>query len=93
MEARRRILLSLSISVCLAVSILSFTGCSKANQENYNRLKVGMSYDEVVAILGQADECGSAVSLKNCTWGSEKKSVNIQFAGDKVVFFSGKGLK
>jgi hypothetical protein len=93
MDARRRTFLSLSMSICLAVSFLTFTGCSKVNQENYNRLKVGMSYDEVVAILGQADECSSAVSLKNCTWGSEKKGVNIQFAGDKVVFFSGKGLK
>jgi hypothetical protein len=77
---------------CLLLLILSFTACSKVNQDNYNRLKVGMTYQEVVGIIGQPDECSSAVALKNCTWGSEKKGINIQFAGEKAVFFSGKGL-
>jgi Domain of Unknown Function with PDB structure (DUF3862) len=68
-------------------------GCSKLSQENYNRLKIGMSYDDVVAVLGEPGECNSAVGFKNCRWGDEKKYINIQFAGQKVVFYSGEGLK
>lgn len=72
--------------------LLMTTGCSKITQENYSKLKVGQDFDEVVAILGKADECGGAMGIKNCRWGDDKKQISVKFAGNKAVIFSAKGL-
>ena len=76
----------------LAVSFLLVIGCSKLTTENYDQLKIGMPYAEVIAILGKADECEGALGIKNCMWGNEKKYIHVSFAGDTVLMFSGKGL-
>jgi len=52
-----------------------------------------MNYDEVISLLGKADECGGAIGIKNCTWGDEEKYIKVSFAGDKVVVFFGHGLQ
>lgn len=79
------------------IALLSFcvllVACSKVNQENYARLKAGMSKAEVEALIGAPKECSGAVGLTSCTWGDEKASISVQYAGDKVVLFSGNGLK
>jgi hypothetical protein len=49
-------------------------------------------YDEVVKILGEADACDGALGIKNCTWGNDKKHINVNFAGNKVLMYSAKGL-
>lgn len=67
-------------------------GCGKLTKENYNLLKAGMDYYEVVEIFGEADACSMAVGLKNCKWRDDDKYINIKFVGDKVVLFSGYGL-
>lgn len=72
--------------------LLLTTGCSKITQENYGKLKVGQDYDEVVAILGKADECNGAMGLKDCRWGDDEKLISVKFAGNKVAIFSEKGL-
>lgn len=72
--------------------LLLVTGCSKITTENYDQLRVGMDYNEVISFLGKADECDGAIGLKNCKWGDDKKYINVSFAGDKVVVFSGHGL-
>ena len=36
------------------------TGCSKVTLENYEKLKAGMSYEEVMGVIGAADECSEA---------------------------------
>jgi len=71
---------------------LFFIGCSKITTENYNQLKIGMSYDEVVSLLGKSDECDGAIGLKNCIWGNEGKYIQVSFAGDQVVVYSAHGL-
>lgn len=76
----------------LSASLLLAISCSKLTTENYDRLEIGMDYDEVVAIFGEADECGGAMGIKSCTWGDDKKYVVVNFAGDKVIMFSGQGL-
>jgi hypothetical protein len=90
----RLLVLKMVLAGWLLICGLFVAGCSsKVSQENYNRLKAGMSYDDVVAVLGEPGKCTSAIGLKNCKWGDEKKYINIQFAGQKVVFYSGEGLK
>lgn len=45
------------IALVLAAVALTAAGCSKLTPENYAKLKVGMSYNEVTAILGGPSSC------------------------------------
>ena len=84
-----------TIKVLLTVMIfvsLSISACSKITQENYEKIKLGMAYEEVVDILGKAQECSSSLGMTNCRWESNGKYIKIQFIADKVVLFSAKGL-
>ena len=79
------------LCVIIACGLLA-SSCSNLTQENYDKIRVGMSYAETVTLLGKDHRCDSALGLKNCAWGGEDKYVRIQFLGDKVVLFTGKGL-
>jgi len=79
------------ITIIIFVSLF-ILACSKVTQENYEKIKLGMSYEEVVDILGKAQECSSSIGMTNCRWESNKKYIKVQFIADKVVFFSAKGL-
>ncbi|MFC1515281.1 DUF3862 domain-containing protein [Thermodesulfobacteriota bacterium] len=68
------------------------TGCSKVTIENYEKLKVGMSYEEVIAVIGAADECSEKMGTKSCTWGSAEKVIKVKFVADNAVYFSKKGI-
>ncbi len=67
--------------------------CSKVNQENYSKLEAGMAKSDVESLLGSPAECSGAAGLTSCSWGDEKASISVQFAGEKVMMFSGSGLK
>jgi hypothetical protein len=84
------------VKTVLLLSICGFlllaVGCSKVTKENYDKLKVGQDYDEVVQILGKADECSATLGIKNCRWGDDAKHIAVKFAGNKAIFFSSQGL-
>ena len=86
--SRSKTLIIASIVVILWLTI----GCSKRNKSNYDRLKIGMAYDDVVKMLGKADTCNSTIGIMNCKWGDDKKNITIKFAGNKVIIFSSHGL-
>lgn len=92
MDARFRGRVNRIAVVLLAVFIWGAAGCSKLNQDNYDRLTMGMAYDEVISILGEADDCQSAIGMTSCFWGSEETYIQVKFVGKKVVFFDGHGL-
>ncbi|MCP4023112.1 MAG: outer membrane protein assembly factor BamE [Desulfobacteraceae bacterium] len=71
---------------------VSLVGCTKLNQDNYNKIKVGMDYPQVIQIIGKPDKCDAALGTKGCIWGNDQKNITIQFIADKVVFSSMKGL-
>lgn len=75
----------------LLISI-TLLGCSKLNRENYDKIKVGMDYKEVISIIGEPDKCDSALVAKNCIWGDESKNITIKFISDKAVLPTMKGL-
>jgi hypothetical protein len=78
----------------LFVVLLALWGCSsKVNQANYEKIEIGMSYDEVVAILGEPVQSKSILGTKSCDWGDDARMINIKFAADMVVFRSAKGLR
>ncbi len=67
-------------------------GCSKLNRENYDKIKAGMDYQQVVSIIGDPDKCDAIMGSKNCVWGNENKNITINFIGDKVFVLSMNGL-
>jgi len=84
--------MSLRNLAILAACVL-LAACSKINQDNYSKLKAGMPKSDVESLLGSPTECSGAIGLTSCTWGDEKTFISVQFAGDKVMMFSGQGLK
>lgn len=77
----------------LAALMLMAAGCSKLTPDNYARLKVGMSYGEVTAILGTPAACDDVVGLKSCRWGDDKRHVAVRFAGDSVLLYSAENIR
>jgi hypothetical protein len=84
--------IKITIFAILCCFLLLAAGCSKVTKENFDKLKVGQNYDEVVSILGKADACRNTMGIKNCTWGDNKTHISVKFVGDKAVIFSSKGL-
>ncbi|PTU73177.1 hypothetical protein DBO85_17035 [Pseudomonas mangrovi] len=73
---------------CLALS-----GCDKVSQENFARLEAGMNRGEVEQLLGKPTECSGALAFTSCTWGDQERFISVQYAADKVLMFSGRGLR
>lgn len=84
-----KILLSALTLVAVGVGL---AGCSKVNRENYDKLKMGMGYEEVVRILGEPEQCDAVVGVKSCIWGKAPKTITIQLLADKVILYQSEGL-
>ncbi len=83
---KRTLLLALTAMLLLA-------GCNSLTQENYNKVKTGMHYDEVVSILGKPESCSEALGLMSCEWKDGDAEVAISFIAKKVTITTGSGLK
>ena len=79
--------------LALLTALVLTAGCSKITQGNYNKLKMGMEYSEVTALLGSPDNCTESMGTKSCIWGNDAKNIKVNFVGDKTIIFSGTGLK
>lgn len=77
--------------VCVGL-VLVFVGCSKVTKENYDEIKVGMTYEQVTDILGKPDRNTETMGARSCLWGDKEKSITVQFLGDEVVVFASEGL-
>ena len=79
------------------LALLSFcvllAACSKINQQNFSKLSTGMPKAEVEKLLGSPTDCSGALGMSSCTWGDKSSFISVQYAGDKVLMFSGQGLK
>lgn len=75
--------------VCLLVVL---SGCSKLTVKNYSKITVGMSYDDVTSLIGTPTKCDDVMTVRNCTWGDDKRSISVTFAGGKVFLFSSSNL-
>ncbi|MBN2282547.1 MAG: DUF3862 domain-containing protein [Deltaproteobacteria bacterium] len=88
---RRKRIFGIVVVMLLVVFLL--TGCSNVNKENYDKLKMGMTYTEVTDILGAPDNCSETMGAKNCLWGDDEVNIKVKFVVDKVVWMSNTGLK
>ncbi len=80
------------LAICI-FSILALASCSKVSKENYDKIKIGMSYENVVEVLGKPDTCEEPVlKTKSCMWGSSGKQIKIKFVVDTVAWRSSKGI-
>jgi len=79
--------------VVLFLLLLALTGCSKLTLENYNKIEVGMHYDEVTRLIGAPTSCDDVMGLRSCAWGDEQRSATVTFAGDKVLVHASRNLR
>lgn len=68
------------------------TACSKINQQNYDKLSLGMEYPQVVTLIGQPNDCQTTLGIKKCHWGNDNQYIKVAFVMDKATIFSNKGL-
>src|SRR5262249_22579745 len=91
------------VSIVLAASVFSLAGCGndRLTYQNYERVKDGMTADQVRAILGEPDrDRGGGVMIGNLDasghemrWKSGNKNIFVTFALGKVTAKSQKGLQ
>jgi hypothetical protein len=86
MKRAHALLLALALASSLAA-------CTKVTADNYAKLKSGMSYEEVRAILGKPNQCSDLLAARSCTWGDEKSYINVSFVGDKAVLFASENIR
>ena len=67
--------------------------CSRLTVANYDKLKVGMRYEEVKELLGAPTKCSDLMTVKSCTWGDEVRYVQVSFVADQVVLFNSENLR
>jgi hypothetical protein len=79
-------------TILLASLLLALAACSKLTMENYSKIAVGMPYEDVTRLIGTPTKCDDVMGLRHCTWGDEKRSVSVTFAGEKVMLFSSSNL-
>ncbi|MFA5083128.1 MAG: hypothetical protein WC474_11325 [Hydrogenophilaceae bacterium] len=84
----------MKIRILIGMTLLAaLLGCSRLTVENYNKIAVGMQYDEVVQLIGKPAKCDDLMGLRNCTWGDESHSVHVSFVDSKVLLFASNNLK
>lgn len=68
--------------------LAGLTACSKATQENYDKIENDMPRSQVHEILGKPDEVNSSslgsLSFTNDSWQGRDHTISIQYANDKV---------
>lgn len=84
---------NITTKLCITLGCLLLAACGKLTMENYNLLKLGMSYQEVAAIIGEADSCDEVLGTRSCVWGQPEQQIKAGFVADKAIAFSHKGLK
>lgn len=78
----------------LALSGLLLSACGNPLRiENYNRLKVGQSYDEVKQVIGEPTRCDETLAVRSCVWGDDQRGISVSFVADKVLLLSARNLK
>ncbi len=80
-------------SFALMLLWVLLAACSKVTMENYDRLKVGMTFSEVKQLLGDPAKCDEVIGVRSCEWGEASRQIKINFVGDRLVLHSATGLK
>ena len=79
--------------IFLLSGALLLAACSPLSVENYNKLKTGMSYEEVKKLLGAPAKCNDILGVKQCTWGDDKRHIDVNFIADQVLIFTAENIR
>jgi hypothetical protein len=79
-------------TIALLSAVLGACG-SQLSLENYNKLKVGQSYDEVKQVIGDPARCDEMLGVRTCVWGDEQRGISVNFVAGKVMLLSARSLK
>ncbi|MBK1681295.1 hypothetical protein CKO20_13035 [Rhodocyclus tenuis] len=84
----------MSLILAAVLPALLLAACAdRLSLDNYNKLQVGQSYDEVKQIIGDPARCDEAIGVRNCVWGDEQHGISASFVGGKVLLLSANKLK
>ena len=78
------------LSFIIGILFLFLCACnSKVNEENYNKIQTGMTYNEVINILGDDYEVGSDANVGGYTsscyiWENGGYTITVIFLNGKV---------
>jgi hypothetical protein len=81
------------MALLLTASFLLVACSSKTSLENYNRLQLGQTVEEVNQIVGAPARCDEVLGVRSCVWGDDQRGISVRFVAGKVILFSAKGLK
>lgn len=77
-----------AVAIVFALCLMACAG-SKINQENFEKIKTGMTLAEVKAILGEPTESSSidvaVFSGTTAVWKRKDITISIQFVNGKVI--------
>jgi SmpA/OmlA family protein len=75
-------------ALALAFALVALAACSKINEENFNKVRDGMSEQEVLALLGTPTESSSinvlGISGTASKWVAKDAVITVQFVNAKV---------
>ena len=77
----------------IILGCLALAACSKLIVENYDKLTMGMTYQQVTDIIGSPVSCDEVIGTRTCQWGDDTANVHATFISDKAIAFTHKGLK
>ncbi|WP_186410261.1 hypothetical protein, partial [Candidatus Propionivibrio aalborgensis] len=76
---------ALSRAAFLLASSLLLNACGHTiSIENYNKLQIGQSYDEVRQLIGEPARCDEVLGVRSCVWGDEQHGISVSFVAGKV---------
>jgi hypothetical protein len=88
MERHRLRFKSAAVVMVFFLGLMACSG-SRINQDNFDKIKTGMSLAEVRAILGEPADSSSidavVFSGASVIWKGEGITISIQFVNDKVI--------
>jgi hypothetical protein len=88
MERQRLSFKLAALAMVFALGLMACSG-SKINQDNFDKIRTGMTLAEVRAILGEPSDSTSfdmaVISGASVIWQGEGITINIQFVNDKVI--------
>ena len=75
-------------AAALAMSLL-IIACSKLTQENFSKIKLGMTMQQVTSILGEPTNVEkiniAGISGTSATWQNDEAQIDIQFLNEQVT--------
>ena len=75
-------------ALALALALVALAACAKITEENFNKVRDGMSEQEVLALLGTPTESSSVsvlgISGTASKWVAKDTVITVQFVNGKV---------